>query len=156
MGRANLNKQRNSSKRHGSAKMIMLLRKSALKYRSHAPPGKRRVGLLRYLARVYGIYLDLRSKRTLQAATREIAELAGIRVRKGAHPIRLLIDASSGPEDPKQKSRWVAALRYLEGWQLPPEKVRWAFNQNGGVYGCARKYAALNKAARRRPEADLF
>jgi|HubBroStandDraft_4_1064222.scaffolds.fasta_scaffold31422_3 hypothetical protein len=132
------------------ADIIMSLRKSALKHRSNAAPGKRRFGLHRYLTQVYRIYIDLLSKRISKSATCQIADLAGIRVRKSAHPIRLLIDASIGPEDPKQKSRWVAALRYVHGWRLPPRKVRWCFSQHGGVYGCARKYAALNKAARHR------
>lgn len=80
---------------------------------------------------------------------REIAGLAEISMRKGAHPMRILIDASSGPEDPRQKSRWVQALQYVYGWKQPADKVEWCFKSNGGIYGCARKFAALNKANRK-------
>jgi hypothetical protein len=130
--------------------ILISLRKSFLKHRFHAPPGKRRFGLHKYLVRIYRIFLDLRSKRISKSATRQIAKLAGIHVRKSSHPIRILIDVSTGPEDQKQKSRWVQALRYVYGWRLPPDKVEWCFKESGGIYGCARKYAVLNKAARDR------
>ena len=128
--------------------ILVSLRKSALKYRSNAPPGKRRFGLHKYLAQIYRIYWHHRSKRNFERIVREIAELAEIRVRKNTHAFRVLIDATVGPEDPKQKSRWVQALQYVDGWKLPPEKVAWVFHSNKGVYGCARKQALLNKAAR--------
>ena len=151
-----MGKKRECRRGQDPSEIIVSLRKSALKHRSNAPPGKRRFGLHRYLTRVYRIYCDLSLKRNLQRITRKIASLAEISVRKDAHPIRILIDATVGPEDPKQKSRWVAALKYVYGWQLPPKKVRWCFNENGGIYGCARKFAALNKTGRRRTKKDWF
>lgn len=134
---------------HNAERIIFGLRKSALRHRSSPRPGKRRVGLHKYLGDVYRIYMGLRSKRIAKRMTREIAKLAQIRVRKRMHPLRILIDASGGPEDVKQKSRWVQALKFVCGWKLPPEKVEWCFTENGGVYGCARKYAMLNRACRR-------
>jgi hypothetical protein len=151
-----VSKKIKSSEKDELEDIITALRKSALKHRSNAPPGRRRIGLHKYLARVFRIYWELRSKRISTSATRQIAELAGVRVRKNAHPIRILIDASTGPEDPKQKSRWVAALKYVYGWRLPPTKVRWCFNTNGGIYGCARKFAALNKARRKEHERSIL
>jgi hypothetical protein len=128
--------------------IIAELRKAALKYRSNAQPGKRRFGLHKYLKRVYRIYWNLSSKRNLERIIREVAELAEIVIRRGTHPIRTLIDVSVGAEDPKQISRWVQALLYVYSWKLPPSKVEWCLRSNGGIYGCARKQAILNKAAR--------
>lgn len=136
-------------------RIIMRLRKSALKHRSNAAPGKRRCGLHKYLRRVYRIYCDLRLKRNFERIITEIVELAEISVRKGTHPLRILIDASSSHDDPKQKSRWVQALQYVYGWKLPAQKVEWCFKVSGGVYGCARKQAALNKAAREKRQVAL-
>ncbi len=140
-----LERYAHSARHDGVEAIIVSLRKSASKHRCDTRPGKRRFGLYKYLVRVYRVYCDLHSKRIAKSAALEIAELVGIRVRKNAHPIRILIDASAGPEDGRQKSRWVQALQYVYGWRLPPERVEWCFQQNGGVYGCARKYAALNK-----------
>ena len=138
---------------HDPLEIITTLRKAALKHRSNAAPGKRRFGLHKYLARIYRIYVDIRSERHYERIVREIAELAEIHVRRNMHALRILIEASSGPEDAKQKSRWVQALQYVDGWKLPPRKVQWCFRTNGGVYGCARRQAALNIAARAKREA---
>jgi hypothetical protein len=99
---------------------------------------------------LYQVYLELRSRRKARKATRRIAKISKLPLRRKSHPIRILIEASVGPEDARQKSRWVQALKYVDGWQLPPEKVRWCFNENGGIAGCARKYAINRKAARRK------
>jgi hypothetical protein len=80
--------------------------------------------------------------------------MSKLSMQRKSHPIRILIEASIGPEDPRQKSRWVQALKYVDGWQLPPEKVRWCFNENGGIAGCARKYALNKKAARRKNDSS--
>jgi len=133
--------------------IVKALRKSALKHRSNAAPGKRRVGLHKYLKRVYRTYCDISLKRNFERIMREIVELAEVNVRKDTHPLRILIDASVGPEDPKQKSRWVQALQYVYGWKLPARKVEWCFKVSSGVYGCARKQAALNRIARQKREA---
>jgi hypothetical protein len=141
--------RRKSGRRTDNAREIIgTLRKAALKYRSNAAPGKRRLGLHKYLKRVYRVFWNLSSKRNLERMIREIAELAEIAIRRGVHPLRILIDASVGAEDPKQISRWVQALLYVYSWKLPPSKVEWCLRSNGGIYGCARKQAMLNKTAK--------
>lgn len=129
-------------------KKIRCLRKSAKKSRHDSRPGKQRYGLYRYLRDVYGVYLELRSRRTAKKATCRIAKILHLPRRQNSHPIRILIEASAGPEDNRQKSRWTQALRYAFGWRLAPGRLSWCFSVNGGIAGAASKYAALRKAHR--------
>jgi hypothetical protein len=128
---------------------IRELEKSAEKHRHNVHPGKRRFGLYRYLRDVYAFYLELRSRRIASKATRRIAKLADLSIRKDSHPIRILIDASAGLEDGRQKSRWVQALRFAWGWRQPAKKLKWMFEVNGGIAGCASEFAVVNPANRR-------
>jgi len=131
-------------------KRIRTLKRSAAKHRGDTRPGKRRFGLYRYLRDVYQIYLDLRSRRMARKATRRIAKISKVSIQKKSHPLRILIEASAGPEDPRQKSRWTQALKYAVGWHQPAERLKWFFKVNGGIAGSARKYAVNNKTARRK------
>jgi hypothetical protein len=83
-------------------------------------------------------------------ATRRIAKISKVSIQKKSHPLRILIEASAGPEDPRQKSRWTQALKYAVGWHQPAERLKWFFKVNGGIAGSARKYAVNNKTARRK------
>ena len=134
-------------------KIIRTLKKSAARHRSDIRPGKRRFGLYRYLRDVYELYLnsslDLRSKRKAKTATRRIAKICKLSIQRKSHPIRILIEASAGPEDNRAKSRWTKALLYVLGWRQPAKKLKWCLRQNGGISGCAAKYA-LNKGTTRR------
>ena len=128
---------------------IRILKTSALKHRRDFRPGKRRFGLYLFLRDIYKCYLDLHSRRIANRATRRIAKVLELSVKKKTHPIRVLIEAAGGVEDPKQKSRWAAALRFAFGWRQPAEKLDWFFQINGGIAGCARKYTINNGTTRR-------
>jgi hypothetical protein len=130
-------------------KIINTLKQSASKNRGDIRPGKRRFGLYRYLRDVYELYLELRSKRKARTATRRIAKISKLSIQKKSHPIRTLIEASAGPEDNRAKSRWTKALLFVLGWRQPAKKLKWCLRQNGGISGCAAKYA-LNKGTTRR------
>ena len=106
--------------------------------------------MYRYLRDVYELYLDLRSRRIAKKSTRRIAKLFKLSIQRKSHPIRILIEASAGPEDSRQKSRWTQALRYALGWQQPAKRLKWFFQVNGGIAGSARKYAVNKKAARQK------
>jgi hypothetical protein len=123
--------------------IIRTLKKSAAKHRNDTRPGKRRFGLYRYLRDVYQAYLALRSRRIAKKATRRIAKIYKLSIRKKSHPIRILIEASAGPEDNRAKSRWTQALKYAYGWRQPGKRLKWFFEVNGGIAGSARKYADL-------------
>jgi hypothetical protein len=131
-------------------KIINTLKQSAVKHRGDTRPGKRRFGLYRYLRDVYELYLDLRSRRAARTAARRIAKICKLSTQRKSHPIRILIEASAGPEDSRQKSRWTQALRYALGWQQPAKRLKWFFQVNGGIAGSARKYAVNKKAARQK------
>ena len=83
--------------------IIRTLKQSAAKHRSDIRPGKRRFGLYRYLRDVYELYLELRSKRKARTATRRIAKICKLSIQRKSHPIRILIEASAGPEDNRAK-----------------------------------------------------
>ena len=121
-----------------------------MKHRSDIRPGRRRFGIYKYLVDVYRVYRDLRSRRIAKKSTRRIRKICKLSIKKKSHPIRILIEASAGPEDARQKSRWTQALRYAFGWRLPGEKINWCFEETGGISGAARKYAAKNKNALRK------
>jgi hypothetical protein len=103
----------------------------------------------RYLRDVYELYLELRSRRIARKVTQRIAKIFHLSIKKKSHPIRILIEASAGPEDARQKSRWTQALKYAYGWQQPANRLKWLFKRTGGIAGCARKYADLQ--VRRKP-----
>ena len=84
----------------------------------------------------------------LRKARGELQKYLNYRFKKKSHPIRILIEASAGPEDARQKSRWTQALRYAFGWIQPAKKLKWFFKVNGGISGSARKYALNKKTAR--------
>jgi hypothetical protein len=130
-------------------KIIRTLKKSAAKHRGDTRPGKRRFGVYRYLRDVYELYLELRFKRSARKATRRIAKIFHLSIQRKSHPIRILIEASAGPEDNRAKSRWTQALRYAYGWRQPGNKLKLTLETSGGISGCARKYAELQ--GRRKP-----
>jgi hypothetical protein len=98
----------------------------------------------RYLRDVYELYLELRSRRIARKVTQRIAKIFHLSIKKKSHPIRILIEASAGPEDARQKSRWTQALKYAYGWQQPANRLKWLFKRTGGIAGCARKSVILN------------
>jgi hypothetical protein len=101
------------------------------------------------LADVYQVYRDLRSRRIAKKSKRRIAKLFKLSIQRKSNPIRILIEASAGPENARQKSRWTQALKYAYGWEQPANRLKWLFEVTGGIAGCARKYADLQ--VRRKP-----
>ena len=132
--------------------IIRTLKQSASKHRGDIRPGRRRFGLYRYLRDIYELYLDLCSRRIARKATRRIAKSYKLSIQRKSHPIRVLIEASAGPEDARQKSRWSQALKYAYGWRQSAERLEWFFQTNGGIAGSARKYAVNNKTARQKKD----
>jgi len=54
-------------------------------------------------------------------------------MQRKSHPIRVLIEASAGPEDNRAKSRWTQALKYAYGWRQPAKRLKWFFEVGGGI-----------------------
>ena len=131
-------------------KIIRTLKKSAARHRSDIRPGKRRFGIYKYLTDVYQVFLEFRSTRKAKTATRRIAKISKLSIQRKSHPIRVLIEASAGLEDARQKSRWSQALKYAYGRRQSAERLEWFFQTNGGISGCARKHTGLH-ARRKAP-----
>ena len=104
---------------------------------------RNRFAFYRYLAAIYAFYAELRQTDKTEEATRRVAELFNLDSRQHAHPIRVIIDASSQAAG-ASKQRWVRALRFA--WR---KRQRWSdleafLRSNGGPAGCASQFAALH------------
>jgi hypothetical protein len=96
-----------------------------------------------YLTAVFELYVQLRRTKYAKKAATLIARLFGLRTEKRAHPIRVIINATTSADN-KTKSRWTRALRYAwrirKAWTDLPSFLR----EHGGPAGCAEKFAAIN------------
>ena len=100
-----------------------------------------------YLAAVFELYVQLRRTKQAKKGATLIVRLFGFQNQKRTHPIRVIIDTTS-TVDNKTKSRWTRALRYA--WR---ERRAWTdlkrfLRGNGGLAGCAEKFAAINPEGR--------
>ena len=109
---------------------------------------RKRFEVYRYLAAVYPLYAELMRANEIQTSVQRIAAWFNLDTRKHAHPIRLIIDASS-EADRRTKSRWTLALRFAwherKGWTDLEAFLR----RNGGPAGCADQFAALHLRSQR-------
>lgn len=129
----------NPAKRHITKRKLRVVIAQLKKQERKCMRSRRRLAIYKYLIRVYGLYEKLRTNHAERAA-KKIVSLFGLRVRDDAHPIRIIIDASSGA-DLKTKSLWVRALRFA--WtddQRRPDLSDF-LDENGGIAGCAHKAA---------------
>jgi hypothetical protein len=95
------------------------------------------------LAAVFDLYIRLRRKKQANKAATLIAKLFGLRNQKRAHPIRVIIDATS-TTDLKTRSRWSRALRYAWRQRKTWKGLGSFLRENGGPAGCADQFAAVN------------
>jgi hypothetical protein len=100
-----------------------------------------------YLAAVFEFYVQLRRKNQAKQAAHRIAKLFGLQNRKHAHPIRVIIDATS-TADNKTKSRWTRALRYAWRKRTTWTDLKTFLQENGGPAGCADQFAVVHPKAR--------
>ena len=122
---------------------ITMLTKQECRWRK---TGRKRA-LYRYLATVFDLYAECTSADNRRTVASRIARLAGLNHQHDRHPIRTIIDATS-TADRKSKSRWTQALRYA--WR---ERSKWkdlerCLRANGGVAGCAERWASLQAETR--------
>jgi hypothetical protein len=96
-----------------------------------------------YLAAVIELYIRLRRTKQAKKAAARIAKLFGLREQNRAHPIRVIIDATSSADN-KTKSRWTRALRYAWHKRREWSDLRTFLRENGGPAGCAEQFAAIN------------
>ena len=131
-------------------KKIQLLKNSATGHRNNINPGQRRYWMYAYLQDVYEVFLDFQTKGISKKAARRIVKLLKLPIRRKSHLLRVLVEASAGVEDNRTKIKWVNALRVAFGWLQRPTRLEWFFGVNGGIAGCAAKFAFLKAARRQR------
>ena len=129
-------------------KTVQLLKNSATRHRSNNKPGQRRYWMYPYLQDVYEVFRDVQSQGISKKVGRRIEKLLKPPIKKKSHVIRVLIEASAGAEDNRTKIKWASALRYAFGWLQPATRLEWFFGVNGGIAGCAAKFAFLEAARR--------
>jgi hypothetical protein len=100
-----------------------------------------------YLAAVYRTFKEWKDHGISKRMARHLAAYFKIPRRKGASPVRTLIDATFPAFDPKQKSRWSRALEFAALTKVTPDDLPEFFKNHSGIAGCAR-FAAREKPKR--------
>ena len=106
-----------------------------------------------FLKSIYRVYMQWKDRKVARRSARLMAYELSITRRKGTSPIRVLIEATFPGADLRQKSRWVRALEYLASEDVPVREFKRFIQANGGLAGCARLAAEVNRK-RRRPGGD--
>ena len=102
-----------------------------------------------FLIAVYRAYTGWKDRKVARRSARLLAHELSITRRKGASPIRILIESRLPGADLRQKSRWVRALEYLASEDVPAREFKRFIRANGGLAGCARLAAEVNRKRRR-------
>jgi hypothetical protein len=96
-----------------------------------------------YLAGVLSEYREQRKRGAAPELTQRMIELAKVKNgEKLRHSVRRIIAATSNADD-KAASRMTLALRY--GYRKKWVNIEAELKKNGGISGCAKKFAALKK-----------
>jgi hypothetical protein len=96
-----------------------------------------------YLRAVFNGW-DWANPKVSRRVGRRVAKLYRIDTRKNKIPIRVVIDATC-KQDRQTKSRWAQALEYAVARGARGNAFKKFLKENGGVFGCATKMAALRK-----------
>lgn len=106
--------------------------------------------LIRFLKSTFSLYRSLHEADLSLVGAGRLAKLAGIRPSPRQHSLRIIIDAAS-KADRRTKSRWMRALRYAWLKRKKYRSLQACFKDNGGIAGCADKWAELRAAERTPP-----
>jgi hypothetical protein len=104
---------------------------------------RQRFKFYHYLGAVYAFYAFLRRRNEAKKTARRIVRLFSLCNRTDAHPIRVIIDATSDA-GMKAKSRWARALQFAWHERKRSPKLQEVLLKYGGPAGCAEQFAALN------------
>ena len=80
--------------------------------------------------------------------SRALIESCHLAIRKGSHPLRVIIEATSQLTDKKIKSRWSRALEEAAAHDIKPERLSDYLKERGGIAACAAA-AAQRKSKKR-------
>ena len=94
------------------------------------------------LVAVYRTYKEWKDLKISKKMAGHLAKSFKTPRRKGASPVRTLIDVTFPTLDAKQKSRWSRALEFAALTKATPENLPNLFKRHSGISGCAR-FAAI-------------
>jgi hypothetical protein len=103
--------------------------------------------LIKYLASVYRLFTRWKRAGVLDPAVTLVTRLARLKQRRDRHPIRTIIEATSSA-DRRSASRWTQALRWAWRKQKRWPSLRKCLQTNGGIAGCARRWADFRAEGR--------
>ena len=107
-----------------------------------------RDGFYEYIEAVYDWYAELRKVQgKAKKVRKKIIKRKDLkRVNDNTHVTSVIIAATSA-ENKRMQSRWAQALRYAWKWRKKRRHLTLTefFKKNGGVAGCARKFATKEK-----------
>ena len=94
-----------------------------------------------YLEAVYRQYRLWAEDGAAKRRSRILSRKHGVELRRGVHPVRVLITLTYPSIDPKMASRWTRALEYAAHCRALPGDLAGFFSRYGGVAGCAQMAA---------------
>jgi hypothetical protein len=97
----------------------------------------------KYLRKVYRVFWQWEREGEAKLRAWSAAQRARVSYRPDAHPLKMLIDATSGLKDRKDRSRYGRALQAATLKQVDPDDLHLFFRANGGIAGCAHLFASL-------------
>ena len=98
----------------------------------------------RYLQKVYGVFWEWDREGDAKLRAWTAARARKVKFRPDSHAVKLMIDATSGLKDRKDRSRFGRALQAAVIKRVHPEDLPVFFQANGGIAGCAALFAALS------------
>jgi hypothetical protein len=97
------------------------------------------------LAAVYDLYRVWVDERHSKSRAQAMIKLFQPRVRGAAHPITVILASTLTTLDQQIRSKWSLALQYASQKNVAPEDLSSFMDENGGMAGCAKQFARLNK-----------
>jgi hypothetical protein len=92
------------------------------------------------LEEAYRIYGEWRAVNCSKKNARKAARLFGLKMKKGTHPLKLIIDVLTPAG--VDKRRWVDGLLLAHKEGVAPKDLVKFVQANGGIAGCARRQRA--------------
>ena len=102
-----------------------------------------------YLKRVLATHRYFEKNRWISHLSEIAPSVLLTPVRRGAHPLRILIDATCLKKDKRMRSRWTRALEYAVAQDIDPAELPRFLRAHGGVSGAADLAAKTTRPRKR-------
>jgi hypothetical protein len=101
------------------------------------------------LKRAYRFVAAWRDDEIIEPVIEYLQETARASISPDSGPYLTLLRAALPRLDPKQASKWAAALEYVNHRRLSVESLKWLLERNGGIEGAAKKWTKIRSRRRR-------